>query len=197
KHRVGRIVEDAALDQGQVDLDDVELDLGQEPEAGVAGAAVVRSEADAGGSAGGRIVPQAVEVVDLLPLGQLDDELGRKDPAAFEDGRQLARMEQLRFERARGQVDAQVDVRLELADAVGDHLQAGEIELDGPIGPFGGGEQGARVGDRGAFGPEGQARVADQLAGRQREDRLVDGPEHLVGQDRTDSLRQVLDRAII
>ena len=103
----------------------------------------------------------------------------------------------LRFERARGQVDAQVDVRLELADALGDHLQTGEIELDGPIGPFGGGEQGARVGDRGALGRTDQALVADRLAGRQREDRLIDRTEHLVGQDRTDHLGQVLDRAIV
>ena len=87
-------MQDAALDQRQVDLDDVELDLGQEPETGVAGTDVVRGQADAGGAAGCRVAPQPVEVVDLLALGQLDDELGREDPAAFEDGRQLARVEE-------------------------------------------------------------------------------------------------------
>src|SRR4029078_6710753 len=96
EYRGGRIVEDPALDQGQVDLDDVELDLGQEPETGVAGADVVRSQSDAGGAAGGRIAPQPVAGGGPLELGQLDDELGRVDPAAFEDGRQLAWMEQLR-----------------------------------------------------------------------------------------------------
>ena len=54
-----RVVQDAALDERQVDLDDVELDLAQQPEAGVAGADVVGGEPHAGLAAGRHVASQA------------------------------------------------------------------------------------------------------------------------------------------
>ena len=114
---VRRVVEDAALDQRQVDLDDVEVDLAQEPQAGVAGADVVRREAHPGPPTGGRVAPQLLQVLDLLALGQLDDQLLRADAAAAEDRGQLDRVELVGLERARREVDAQVDARVEAVDA--------------------------------------------------------------------------------
>ena len=51
---VGRPLRLAALDEGQVHLQDVELDLRQEPEAGVAGADVIGREANPGAAEGRR-----------------------------------------------------------------------------------------------------------------------------------------------
>ena len=46
-----RVVDGAALDQRQVDLDDVELELAEQPQPGVAGTDVVGREADPGDAA--------------------------------------------------------------------------------------------------------------------------------------------------
>ena len=66
----------AALDERQVDLDDVEAELAEQPQAGVAGADVVGREPDAGDAAGLDGLAQPVEVLDRLALGQLEDDRG-------------------------------------------------------------------------------------------------------------------------
>ena len=148
QYAVRRVVEDAALDERQVDLDDVEVDLAEEPQAGVAGADVVRGEAHAGPSAGGGVPPELLEVLDLLALGELDDQLLGADPAAAEDRRELDRVELVGLEGPRREVDAQVDPVVEAVEPVGDDRQAGHVQLDRPVGALGGGEQGVRVGHR-------------------------------------------------
>ncbi len=143
-----RVVQDAALHERQVDLDDVEVDLAQEPQAGVAGADVVGREAHPRAPARGGVAPELLEVLDLLALGELDDQLLRADPAAAEDRGQLDRVELVGFERPRREVDAQVDPRVEAVEAVGDDRQAGHVELDRAIGALGRGEEGVGVGHR-------------------------------------------------
>ena len=78
-----RIVQDPALDERQVDLDDVELDLAQQPEAGVPRADVVGGEPHADPPARFGVAAQTLEVVDLFALGQLHDQLGRLDAATL------------------------------------------------------------------------------------------------------------------
>ena len=98
---VGRVVQDPALDEGQVDLDDVEVDLGQESQSGVAGTDVVGRETHPGATARGRVATELLEVLDLLALGELDDQLLGADAAASEDRRELDRVELVRLQRAR------------------------------------------------------------------------------------------------
>ena len=64
EHRARRAVRGAALDEAEVDLEDVEADLGQEPQAGVAGADVIGREPDAGASAGVDPIRTRVDVVE-------------------------------------------------------------------------------------------------------------------------------------
>ena len=86
--RERRVVQDATLDQREVDLDDVELDLAQEPEPGVAGPDVVSGQPESGPPTGRRIAAKALEILDFLALGELDHDLRRRDATAFEDRRQ-------------------------------------------------------------------------------------------------------------
>ena len=90
-----RVVQDAALDQRQVDLDDVELDLAQQPETGVAGPDIVGRDAHPRLATGSHVPSQLLEVLDLLPLRQLEHELVGRDPVTTEDRAQLARLEML------------------------------------------------------------------------------------------------------
>ena len=82
EHRVGRILADAALDERQVDLDDIEVDLAEQPQACVAGADVVGGQPHPGPAAGLDVRPQLVEVLDLLALGQLEHDPVERDLVA-------------------------------------------------------------------------------------------------------------------
>ena len=70
-------VDGPALDERQVDLDDVELELAEQPQPGVAGTDVVGGEPDAGDAAGLDRAAQPVDVLDGLALGQLEDDVAR------------------------------------------------------------------------------------------------------------------------
>ena len=111
---------------------------------------IVGGEAHPGPPARGGIAAQLLEVLDLLALRELDDQLLGRDPAPVEDGRQLDRVEQVRFEGPRREVDAEVHARLQAVDPAGDHLEAGHVQLDRPVGALGRGEEAAGVGHRGA-----------------------------------------------
>ena len=76
------LVDGAALDERQVDLDDVELELAEEPEPGVAGADVVGGEADAGDPAVLGRAAQPADVLDSLAFGQLEDDVARVEAVA-------------------------------------------------------------------------------------------------------------------
>src|SRR4029079_4235079 len=72
-----RLVDGAALDQRQVDLDDVELELAEEAKPGVAGADVVGGEADAGDAAVLSRATKSGDVLYSLAFGQLEDDVPR------------------------------------------------------------------------------------------------------------------------
>ena len=91
----------AALDERQVDLQDVEADLGEEAEPGIAGADVIGREADAGAPASLEARARAVEVVQLLPLGELDDQALRRERVSRQDGKERAAAELRGLERRR------------------------------------------------------------------------------------------------
>ena len=82
---VRRILADAALHERQVDLDDVEVDLAEQPEPGVARADVVRGEAHPGPAAGLDVPPELLEVLDLLSLGELQHDPVERDAVGLED----------------------------------------------------------------------------------------------------------------
>src|SRR5207247_1137360 len=82
-------------------LDDVEADLAQEAEAGVAGPDVVGRETHAGAATGIDVLPQLIEVLHALSLGQLEDDLVERDPVAVEDRLELADPAQGRLQRPR------------------------------------------------------------------------------------------------
>ena len=69
-----RVADGAALDQREVDLDDVEAELAEQPQAGVAGPDVVGGDADARDPAGLEGAAEPVDVLDGLALGQLQDD---------------------------------------------------------------------------------------------------------------------------
>ena len=76
------VVDGAALDERQVDLDDVEPELAEQPQPGVAGADVVGGEPDAGDPAGLDRAAQPADVLDRLALGQLEDDVARVEAVA-------------------------------------------------------------------------------------------------------------------
>jgi hypothetical protein len=85
----------------QVDLDDVEMELAEESQAGVAGTDVVGGEAHPRPPAGLDVRPELVEVLDLLALGQLEHDPVERDVVPAEDRLQLADPEQVGLERPR------------------------------------------------------------------------------------------------
>ena len=91
QHVARRIVLGALLHEREVDLDDVEAQLGEQAQAGVAGAHVVGRDAHAGMLQAGHVAAQAVEVGDGLALGELDDDATRAEPVAGQDLEQPAR----------------------------------------------------------------------------------------------------------
>ena len=97
----------AALDQRQVDLDDVEAQLAQQAEAGVPGADVVGRDANAGHPAGLHGDPQAVDVLDRLALGQLEDDPPRIEPVPDDHAQERVDAELVHLERPRREVDRQ------------------------------------------------------------------------------------------
>ena len=74
-----RIALGAVLDQAQVELDDVEAELAQQAQAGVAGPNVVGRHAHACALKRGQVALQLGEILDVLTLGQLDDNARRLD----------------------------------------------------------------------------------------------------------------------
>src|SRR4029079_4197346 len=140
------VVENATLDKRQVDLDDVELDLTEKPKARVPGADVVGRQPESGLPARRGIAAKPIEILDFLAFRELDHDLRGLDPAASEDRRDVAGVELLGLEGPGRQVHAEIDTLIELAGTLCHHLQAGEIDLDGSIGAFGGREQAVGVG---------------------------------------------------
>ena len=88
-----RVVENATLDQRQVDLDDVELDLAEEPKARVPGSDIVGRQPESGLPARRGIAAKPFEILDFLAFGELDHDLRGLDAAASEDRRHVARVE--------------------------------------------------------------------------------------------------------
>src|SRR5204863_3892585 len=109
-----------------------------------------------------------------LALGQLQDDLVERDAVAMEDALQLTDLERLGLERPRGEVDADVDALLHLADAARDHVEAEEVELDRPVDGLRRLEHRARIAEWRRLRRSDEALVADRPPGRHREDRLVD-----------------------
>ena len=81
----------AALDQAQVDLDDVEAQVAQQPQARVAGAQVVGGKAHPRGAAGVELVADLLDVADRLVLGQLDHQPLRREAVAGQDAEHARR----------------------------------------------------------------------------------------------------------
>ena len=89
---VRRVVEDPALDQGEVDLVDVEVDLRAAGDRGSWRRIVVARRIPPGGSGlAFRVAAAAAGFLDLLRSRKLDDELFGCDAAAVEDRGQLRR----------------------------------------------------------------------------------------------------------
>ena len=63
----------------QVELDDVEAELAEQAQAGVAGPNVVGRDAHASALKRGQVALQPGEILDVLALGQLDDDARRLD----------------------------------------------------------------------------------------------------------------------
>ena len=108
---------------------------------------------------------------------------------ALEDRLEVADPELVGLERPRRQVDAEIHVPVRHPGAGRDGLQAGEVELDGPIGRLGGAEQRAGIGEQRAAGRPDERLEADRAARRHREDRLVDGPQRARREDGADAPR--------
>ena len=81
------VADRAALDEREVDLDDVEPELAQEAQPGVPGADVVGGEADAGDPAGIDRLAQPADVLDRLTFGELEDDAARVQAVADDDPR--------------------------------------------------------------------------------------------------------------
>ena len=140
----GRVAEGAALDQRQVDLDDVEPELAEQPQAGVPGADVVGRDPDAGHAARLDRAPQPVQVLDRLALGQLEDDPARVQPVADDQADQRVDAEVVHLHRPRREVDREVAGQAQAGGGLHDRVQAGEVELAGPAGHLGRGEHRAR-----------------------------------------------------
>ena len=159
----GGLADGAALDERQVDLDDVEPDLAQQAQAGVAGPDVVGRDPHAGGAAGLDGAAQSLEVLDALAFGQFEDHGRRVHAVALEHAQERRHAELVRFERPRREVDRQRAGQPERRERREDRRQAGEVELDGAARLLGGGEQLARVGEArcpaaGGSGPRSRGR---------------------------------------
>ena len=89
QHCLRGIVLDAGLDQREIDLHDVELELAEQPQAGVAGSHVIGRDPHPLPTEHGKRRPQPVQVLDGLALGQLQDDPGRVDPATAGEGQEL------------------------------------------------------------------------------------------------------------
>jgi hypothetical protein len=187
QHGLRGVVLRPGLDERQVDLHDLEADVAEEPETGVARSDVVGREAHPGAAARLDVLPELVEVLDLLALRQLQDHLVEGDSVAVEDRLQVADAEEVGLERSRREVDADVDALLELPDPARDDLEAEEVELDGPTGRLGRREHRAGVPERRGLGRADEALVADRSAGRHGEDRLIDGANGARHEDRLDA----------
>ena len=95
----------------EIDLEDVEAQLGEEPQAGVAGADVVRGEADGGSAARLDAAADPARVEQALALGELDDQAVGREVVPRQDGEQRARVELGRLDRGRLEVERQELVR--------------------------------------------------------------------------------------
>ena len=99
------LVDGAALDERQVDLDDVELELAEQPQPGVAGTDVVGGEADPGDAAVLGRAAQPADVLDRLALGQLEDDVARVEAVPDQHAQQGVDAELVDLHRPRREVD--------------------------------------------------------------------------------------------
>ena len=94
-------MESTALDQREVDLDDVEAKLAEQPQARVPGADVVGGHADPGHPAGVDGAPQPTDVLDRLALGQLEDQVAGIQSVPIDHLEERVDAELVRLERSR------------------------------------------------------------------------------------------------
>src|SRR5689334_11028866 len=87
--RLGRPVRRAGTDEREVDLEDVELDLAQKPKTGIPRADIVDGDAHLVAAKGRDRLLETTQVIDALALGDLHDELGRRDAVAASQGEDL------------------------------------------------------------------------------------------------------------
>ena len=177
---LGGVVGGPGLDQRQVDLDDVELELPEQAQAGVAGAHVVRGDPDAVAAQQVERRAQPGQVLHGLALGELEHDPRSVDVAPPGHREQLARLEGVRLERPRRQVDREVVGGIQVPRAGQDRVQAGHVQLDRVAGGLGGDEQGAGVREPGVCPRPDEALVAQDPAGLHRVDRLEHGGEQPV-----------------
>ena len=128
-------------------------------------------------------VADAVEVLDGLALSQLQDDPARIDPSPAGECQKLLGLEGIGFQRARGEVDRQVEPRVQRAGAGEDGVQARQVELDGVLRRLGRDEQGTRIREPGVRARSNEALVAQHPARSQAVDRLVHGRQQPVGRD--------------
>ena len=130
------------LDERQVDLDYVELELGQEAQPGVAGADVVGRDAHPGRATRVHRTDQPVHVLDGLAFGEFEDDPLRVDPVAGQGLHEAVDAEFVGFEGARRDVEGQAAGEARrVANAEIVVVEAGEVELHRPARRFRGGEQ--------------------------------------------------------
>src|SRR3990172_12440359 len=89
--RQRRLPQDTALDQAEVDLDQVELDLAEETEAGVSRSDIIRGNPHPDLPASLQVEAEPQDVFDGLAFGELENEARRADAMAGEDRGQAGR----------------------------------------------------------------------------------------------------------
>src|SRR3954449_11127696 len=124
----------AALDERHVDLDDVESDLAQQAEAGVARADVVRGKADPGDTTRLDGLAHPADVLDRLPFGELEDDVARVEPVADDHPQQRVDAEPVHLHGPWRQVDRQRPRQTQARRGLHDGVDAREIELAGAPG---------------------------------------------------------------
>ena len=125
------------MDQRQVDLDDVEAELAQQPQAGIAGTHVVGGHADAGALDADERSAQSLGVADALALRQLQRDSIRGHAVPAEDGQEGRGAELGRLQRARRDVDAEAHPIGQVAGAAQDDVERVPIEVGDAAGDLG------------------------------------------------------------
>ena len=155
------LADGAALDQRQVDLDDVEAELAEQPQPGVAGADVVGG--DAACRRPGR--PRRRGAAGRCPRPPRARSARGRRGAGPAPWRTIIRssawtLNSSDLQRPRRQVDRQRAGQAQPRGGLHDRVEAGEVELGGPAGRLGGGEHRAGVGEAAVGQRPDQALVA-------------------------------------